>query len=72
MLVPDHKRGVAGPAPITFVPLVYGHMDTYVKFVRPQFTTAQEGKLFLMLDGSPFNKDTICRRLPEIWKKSGI
>ena len=72
MLVPDHKRGVAGPAAITFVPTVQQHMDIYLQFVRPQITQAKAGALFLTMDGNPFTKDTICRRLPEIWRKSGV
>ena len=53
-------------------PSVQGHIDIYVKYVRPQFTAVQDRKLFLRSDGSPFTKDTTCRRLPEIWKESGV
>ena len=72
MLVPDHKRGVAGPAPITFLPEIDDRMQNYVQFVRPQFGGSEDGALFLTSDGTPFSKDTICRRLPEIWRKSGV
>ena len=71
MLVPDHKRRVAGPAPITFVPQVQAHMDTYIEHVRPQFISSVVGALFLTSDGTPFTKATISRRLPQFEKAWG-
>lgn len=74
MLVPDHKHGVPGPAPITFLPEVDAHMQTYLQFVRPQFGGSQDGALFLTPDGTPFTKDTIrrhvWRNLEEVWGSS--
>ena len=63
---------LVGPAHIIFIPEVQGHMDMYVEFVRPQFNASPDGVLFVTADGTPFTKDTICRRLPEIWKRSGV
>ena len=73
MLVPDHKGGVAGEAGITFIPSVQACMeDNYLKFLRLQFGVSDKVSLFLTSDGSSFTRDTICRPLPKLWKKSQI
>ena len=73
MLVPDHKRGVAGPAPVTMSELMYQQMLRYVTYILPQFGPSRDvPHLFLMSDGRPFLHGSIYRRISEIWTKSGV
>ena len=72
MLIPDHKRGIAGPAPVTLSQDMYVKMQTYVSHILPQFGSSRDSNLFLTVEGKRFAGGTICRRLPEIWKRSGV
>ena len=72
MLIPDHKRGVAGPAPVTTSEVMYQHMQRY-SYILPQFGPSRDVQhLFLMSDGKPFVHGSIYRRISEIWTKSGV
>ena len=72
MLIPDHKHGIAGPAPVTLSQEMYAKMQAYVSHSLPQFGSSRDSNLFLTVEGQRFVGGTICRRLPEIWKKSGV
>ena len=73
MLIPDHKRGVAGPAPVTLTAEMQTKMEAYVTHIRPQFRPSRDvDRLFVMLDGKPFVGGKIYRRVTEMWRKSGV
>ena len=72
MLIPDHKRGIAGPAPVTLSQEMYVKMQAYVSHILPQFGSSRDRSLFLTMEGKRFIGGTICERLPVIWKKSGV
>ena len=46
--------------------------NVWVKFIRPTFPDKGFKNLFLQLDGAAFDGWTIGKRLPELWKKSGV
>ena len=73
MLIPDHKRGVAGPAPVTLSEDLHEKMKVYVTHILPQFCPSGNlDHLFVMSDGKPFIGGTIYRRISEMWRKSGV
>ena len=72
MLIPDHKRGIAGPAPVTLSQEMYVKMQAYVSHILPQFGSSHDRNIFLTMEGKRFVGGAICQRLPEIWKKSGV
>ena len=72
MLIPDHKRTVARPAPVTLSQEMYVKMQAYVSHILPQFGSSRDSNLFLTMEGKCFEGGTICRRLPAMWKKSGV
>ena len=62
MLIPDHKRGVAGPAPVTLSEDMHKKMEAYVTHILPQFHPSKDvDRLFVMSDGKPFVGGTIYR-----------
>ena len=44
---------------------------TYVETIRPQFGNKSKN-LHVTTEGLPFKKGTICRRMPELWERSGV
>ena len=73
MLIPDHKRGVAGPTPVTLTAEMQKKMEAYVTHILPQFRSSSDvDRLFVMLDGKPFVGGRICRQIMEMWRKSGV
>ncbi|KAJ7386220.1 hypothetical protein OS493_010615, partial [Desmophyllum pertusum] len=72
MLIPDHKCGVAGPAPVTLDAELYKQLDSYLRYIHPQFGPSRENKIFLTNDGKAFENGTLSKRLPEFWARSGV
>ena len=72
ILVPNHKRSVDGPAMLPVKEYVQTLLNVWVKFIRPTFPDKGFKNLFLQLDGTAFDGWTIGKRLPELWKKSGV
>ena len=71
MLIPDHKHGVAGPAPVTLTAEMQKKMEAYVRHILPKFCPSSD-HLFVMSDRNPFVGGTIYRRMMEMWRKSGV
>lgn len=71
MLVPAHKRGVSGPAPIALDAELQEMFVIYVEKIRPRFSPTTN-HLFCTTHGEPFRHGRIARRLPEFWKRSGV
>ena len=71
LLVPDHKRGVIGPALIGIDGELEMFYKTYVETIRPRFGNKSKN-LQVTTEGLPFKKGTICRRMPELWERSGV
>ena len=61
LLVPRHKRGVSGPAPLTFNKEIQQLLETYVKNIRPQQGPSLPENLFLTSEGFPFEDRNISR-----------
>ena len=62
MLILDHKRGVAGPAPVTISEDLHKKMKVYLTRIMPQFFASVSGnvdRLFVISDGKPFVGGTI-------------
>ena len=72
MLVANHKRSVDGPAMLPVEDSVQTLLDVWVKFIRPTFPDKGFPNLFLQVNGNAFDGWIIGRRLPELWKKSGV
>ena len=74
LLVPRHKRGVAGPAPLTFNKYLQELMTIYVNQMRPQIRCEAPcpNTLFLTKDGVAFDDRSLNRRIPEFWKRLGV
>ena len=72
ILVPNHKRSVDGPAMLPVEDSVQNLLHVWLKFIRPTFPDKGFPNLFLQVDGNAFDGWTIGRRLPELWKKSGV
>ena len=77
MLVSSHKRQEDGPAPIPMAPDVEYMMRVFIKKLRPLVCEEEEtddntSVIFLKLDGAPFQKGTIGRRVTAFIAKSGI
>ena len=71
MLIPAHKRGISGPAPIALDAELQEMFQTYVEKIRPRFSP-NTNYLFCTTDGEPFRNGRIARRLPEFWQRSGV
>ena len=72
ILIPDHKRGVAGPAMIPLDEELDNLYDLWVNRVRPKFARPGEPSIFVHDDGTPFTNWTLGKRCAEIWAKSGV
>ena len=71
LLVPDHKRGVAGPALIGLDSKLEELFKIYVQKICPKFGD-RCANLFVTSDGLAFTKGTLCKRLPELWSRSWV
>ena len=72
LLIPAHKRGVDGPAPISLKPELQQLLSVWVTKIRPQLGSALPTNIFLASDGSALESKNISRRLPELWRKTGV
>ena len=72
ILVPEHKRGVAGPAPLTLDEEMQKVMEIYVTKILPQFGAGRADNIFLTSDGKAFLMGRLSNRLPTVWGKSNV
>lgn len=71
LLVPDHKRGVVGPALIGLDNKLEEFFKIYVQKIGPKFGDGC-ANLFVTSKGLAFTKGTLCTRLPELWSRLGV
>ena len=71
LLVPDHKRGVARPTLIGLDNKLKELFKIYVQKIHPKFGDHCPN-LFVTSDSLAFTKGTLCKRLPELWSRSGM
>lgn len=73
ILVDKHKTTRHhGPAELTVDERIYGYLEIYVKFIRPQFAVAGEDALFIKDDGRQFLPGTIGRRVTQFFTQAAI
>ena len=56
MLIPDHRRGIAGPAPVTLSQEMYVKMQAYVSHILPQFGSSRDRNNFCYNGGKTFRR----------------
>lgn len=56
MLIPDHKHGIAGPAPVTLSQEMYAKMQAYVSHSLPQFGSSRDSNPLSYSGGTTFRR----------------
>ena len=72
LLIPEHKRGVDGPALISLDIELQSLFEVYIQKILPQFSSTSCNSFVNSENGDKFTKGRLCRRMPEFWKKSGV